>query len=120
MTVSRRRTSSIISFAVTFFPSLPTSSTPTTFGYEMFSLPLAMASATSSPPAPIASMPIPPPVGVCESDPTSVCPGQPNRSKCTWWQMPLPGLLTNTPCLSATDWIYAWSSAFSKPDCSML
>ena len=34
-----------------------------------------MATATSSPPAPMASMPIPPPVGVWESEPRRVLPG---------------------------------------------
>ncbi len=49
-----------------------------------------MAAATSIPPEPIAIMPIPPPVGVWLSAPSSVLPGCPKRSRCTWWQIPLP------------------------------
>ena len=56
-----------------------------------------MATATSSPPAPIASMPTPPAVGVWLSLPRSVRPGASNRSRCTWWQMPLPGFEKRTP-----------------------
>ena len=50
----------------------------------------AMASATSSPPAPMASMPRAPQVEVWLSEPRRVFPGLPNRSRCTWWQMPFP------------------------------
>ena len=42
-----------------------------------------MATATSMPPAPMASMPSAPPVGVWLSEPMSVLPGLPKRSKCT-------------------------------------
>ena len=79
-----------------------------------------MATATSMPPAPKASMPMPPQVGVWLSEPMSVLPGLPKRSSCTWWQMPLPGRENQTPCFLATVWRYRWSSAFSKPDCSVL
>ena len=79
-----------------------------------------MATATSMPPAPKASMPMPPPVGVWLSEPMSVLPGLPKRSSCTWWQIPLPGRENQTPCFLATVWRYRWSSAFSKPDCSVL
>ena len=57
--------------------------TPMIFGYAMRNGCPAIASATSSPPAPIAIMPMPPLVGVCESDPSSVFPGMPKRSRCT-------------------------------------
>ena len=39
----------------------------------------------------MAIMPRPPQVGVWLSEPSSVLPGMAKRSKCTWWQMPLPG-----------------------------
>jgi len=51
-----------------------------------------MAQATSSPPAPMASIPRAPHSGVWLSDPSSVSPGAPKVSRWTWWQMPLPGL----------------------------
>lgn len=43
----------------------------------------AIATATSRPPAPKASMPMPPPVGVWLSEPIRVLPGAPKRSRCT-------------------------------------
>ena len=64
-----------------------------------------MATATSMPPAPKASMPMPPPVGVWLSEPISVLPGTPKRSRWTWWQMPLPGREKRMPCFFATDWM---------------
>ena len=33
-------------------------------------------------------------------------PGTPNRSRCTWWQIPLPGLEQKMPCFFVTLWIY--------------
>ena len=42
------------------------------------------------------------------------------RSRCTWWHIPLPGLEKRRPCFFATVCIYLWSSAFSKPACSVL
>jgi len=63
----------------------------------------AIARATSSPPDPIASMPAPPAVGVCESEPSNVLPGLLNRSRNTWWQMPLPARENQMPCFAATD-----------------
>ena len=50
----------------------------------MWYAPPPMATATSMPPAPKASMPSPPPVGVWLSEPISVLPGMPKRSRCTW------------------------------------
>ena len=67
----------MMSFAETQFRSFPVSSTPMILGNARRNGCPAMARATSSPPAPIAIMPIPPPVGVCESDPSSVFPGTP-------------------------------------------
>ena len=52
-----------------------------TFGQAMWKGPPPIATATSSPPAPMAIMPIPPPVGVWLSAPRSVRPGRPNRSR---------------------------------------
>ena len=68
----------------------------------------------------MASMPMPPPVGVWLSLPSRVIPGTPKRSRCTWWQMPLPGFEQKIPCFFATLWIYWWSSAFSNPVCRVL
>ena len=73
----------ITSFAAHHGPSLLVSFTPITFGYGMRKGLPAIASATSRPPAPIASMPMPPPVGVCESEPIRVLPGTPKRSRWT-------------------------------------
>ncbi len=50
-----------------------------------------MAMATSSPPAPMASMETPAAPGVWLSEPIMVSPGRPKRSICTWWETPLPG-----------------------------
>ena len=50
----------------------------------------------------MATIPSPPPVGVCESEPSSVMPGTANRSRCTWWQMPLPGFEYLIPYFAAT------------------
>ena len=47
---------------------------------------------------------MPPPVGVCESEPMSVLPGLPKRSRWSWWQMPLPGREKTMPYFFATDW----------------
>jgi len=47
---------------------------------------------TTAAPAPTASIPRAPPVHVWLSDPSRVFPGRPNRSRWTWWEMPLPGL----------------------------
>ena len=55
------------------------------------------ATATSSPPAPMASMPAEPQSGVWLSVPSRSWPGALNVSKWTWWQMPLPGLENHAP-----------------------
>ena len=47
---------------------------------------------------------MPPPVGVCESEPMRVLPGFPKRSRWSWWQMPLPGREKTMPYFFATDW----------------
>ena len=44
--------------------NFPVSFTPKTFGIAKWKAPPPIATATSSPPAPIAIIPIPPPVGV--------------------------------------------------------
>src|SRR5919197_580436 len=64
--------------------------TPTTIGVGVWNGWPAMARATSRPPAPMASAPHAPEVGVWESAPSRVAPGRANRSVWTWWQMPLP------------------------------
>ena len=110
----------ITSFAAHHGESFPVSFTPMTFGYGMRNGLPAIARATSSPPAPIAIMPMPPPVGVWESDPISVLPGTPKRSRWTWWQMPLPGGEKRTPFAAATLCRYRWSLRFSGPFCIML
>ncbi len=56
-----------------------------------------MATATSSPPDPMASMPVEPQSGVWLSVPRTSWPGTLNDSKWTWWQMPLPGLENQEP-----------------------
>ena len=59
-----------------------------------------MATATSRPPAPMAIMPMPPPVACgCRSRAASL-PGLPNRSRWTWWQMPLPACEKTMPYLA--------------------
>ena len=63
-----------------------------------------MAVATSRPPQPIASDPMAPQVGVCESVPIRLAPGAAKRSRWTWWQMPLPGREKWMPNRAATSW----------------
>ena len=86
------RTLRITSFAETPLRSFPLRTIARTFGVGMWNAPPAIATAMSIPPAPMAICPTPPPVGVCESLPRSVVPGLPKRSRCSWWQMPLPHL----------------------------
>ena len=82
----------ITSLAETPFLSLPLRTIARTLGVGIWNAPPAMATAISMPPAPIAIWPIPPPVGVWESEPRRVVPGFPKRSRWSWWQMPLPHL----------------------------
>ncbi len=81
LTVNCFNTSSIISLAEEYLFNLPLNSTFTICGIIILYSPPAMATATSSPPAPIASIPIPPQVGVWLSEPRSVSPGTENLSK---------------------------------------
>ena len=90
--------------AVTQSGSRPSSRTFTTSGIGSQYGPPPSATVTSSPPAPIASIPRPPPVGVWESEPSSVSPGTANRSWWTWWQIPFPGRLNHEPYLCAAVW----------------
>ena len=83
--------------ALTQSGSSPTSLTPQISGIWRYSASPAMASATSTPPAPKASMPSEPAAGVWLSEPTSVLPGLPKRCMCTGWLTPLPGRLYHTP-----------------------
>ena len=101
-TSTRRSSSRMTSLADTQAGSAPVSFTPTTCGTLMRNGSPAIAHATSSPPAPIASDPMPPAVGVWLSLPSSVRPGRAKRSRCTWWQMPLPGRENTMPCFAAT------------------
>ena len=84
LTVSRESTFKMTSFALTPFRRAPVRCTSATRGMFSMNGSPAIAHATSRPPAPIAIMPMPPPVGVCESLPRSVAPGLPKRSRCTW------------------------------------
>ena len=45
----------------------------------------------------MASMPVEPQSGVWLSVPSTNCPGALKDSKCTWWQIPLPGLEYHAP-----------------------
>ena len=82
-TVSRRSSSRMTSLAVTHGCSAPVSHTRTTAGIRKEYGPPPIATATSRPPAPIASMPAAPHSGVWLSVPSSVCPGTENDSMCT-------------------------------------
>ncbi|OQC73646.1 MAG: hypothetical protein BWX44_01386 [Spirochaetes bacterium ADurb.Bin001] len=82
-TVSLLNTSSTISLALTIGDNLPLNSTLRTLGLGMEKGKPAIASATSNPPAPMASIPSAPAVGVWLSDPNSDLPGTPKRSRCT-------------------------------------
>ena len=106
--------------AATILFNFPVSSILTTFGVLILYAPPPMARATSNPPAPIASIPTPPAVGVWLSDPINVSPGVANLSKKIRWHIPLPGFEKYTPYLDATVWINLWSSAFSNPCCNIL
>ena len=64
LTVSFLNTSRITSLAATILFNFPVSSILTTFGVLILYAPPPMARATSNPPAPIASIPTPPAVGV--------------------------------------------------------
>jgi hypothetical protein len=73
----------MMSLADTIGASAPCRWTPTTVGISRTNGSPAMAMAMSRPPAPIASIPIPPLVGVWESLPSSVFPGAAKRSRWT-------------------------------------
>ena len=103
LTVRRRSNSRMTSLAVTHGANRPVSQTRTTGGIVRKYGPPPIATATSRPPAPIASMPAAPQSGVWLSVPSSVWPGIENDSMCTWWQMPLPGLEKSAPYLRETD-----------------
>ena len=69
------------SFRITSLPevqpeSFPVSFTPTSFGHSSSHGRPTMASTASAPPTPIASMPRPPALGVCESVPMISPPGK--------------------------------------------
>ena len=109
-----------MSFAEHQGGSDPVSSTRTIRGIRTTNGCPPMAIATSSPPAPIASIPSPPHVGVWLSEPRSVFPGIAKRSRCTKWQMPFPARERYAPNFAAVVARKAWSSAFSYPVWSVL
>ena len=77
--------------ALTQSGSSPTNLTPNIPGIVVGNASPHIASATSNPPAPIASMPIAPAAGVWLSEPKRDFPGFPKRCMCTTWLTPLPG-----------------------------
>src|SRR5579875_2657343 len=79
-----------------------------------------MAMATSSPPAPMASMPMEPAAQVWLSEPRRDLPGFPKRCMCTGWLTPLPGLENQTPNRSQALRRKRWSSALRKSTCRRL
>lgn len=79
-----------------------------------------MASATSRPPTPIASMPRLPAAQVCESEPARVEPGLP---KCSMWvgcETPLPGPEYQSPNRRAAERRNRWSAMLRSSACSRL
>src|SRR6266516_6512562 len=120
LTVNLRISHRIRSLEATHGGSSPSRCTPTTIGVGTRSGSPAMASATSSPPAPIAIDPHAPEVGVCESAPSRVAPGRANRSVWTWWQIPLPARENLMPYLDAKVCRNRWSSALRWSNCSIL
>ena len=92
----------------------PTSRTPSTRGIFRWNGSPAIASATSRPPAPMASMPSDPAEHVWLSEPSSMAPLTPNDSMCTGWLTPLPGRLYHRPNLRQALRKNRWSSALRK------
>ena len=90
---------------------LPDEPTPQICGIARWNGSPAIAIATSSPPAPIASMPSDPAAHVWLSEPSSVLPGMPKRCMCTGWLTPLPGLLYQSPKRWHALCRNRWSSA---------
>jgi hypothetical protein len=103
LTPWRRNISRITSLAEHHGGRSPVSRTPQICGIRMYSGWPAMASATSRPPTPMASMPSEPAAQVCESDPTMLLPGLPKRCMCVGWDTPLPGLENHRPKRPAAD-----------------
>ena len=64
--------------------------------------------------------PTPPAVGVWLSAPSSVAPGLAKFSRCSWWQMPVPGGENTRPYLAAMVRKKRWSSGLRKPICKVL
>ena len=75
-TVSTRATSRMTSFGLDQPDSDPVSRTPMTFGQRTLNGKPVMTSTASAPPTPIATMPRPPALGVCESVPIIIPPGK--------------------------------------------
>jgi hypothetical protein len=69
------------SLASTQSGNRPDSSTPMIRGQTRSKPWPAIATATSSPPAPVANIPTAPAIVVCESAPSSRSPGRTNRSR---------------------------------------
>ena len=109
-TPTERSSSAMVSTrSVAVLPSgsWPASRTPITFGMSMLTGWPSIAASASMPPTPQPSTPRPLTIGVCESVPTRVSqnatPSSANttRARCsmlTWWQIPVPGGTTRSPC----------------------
>ena len=74
-TVSTRATSRMTSFGDDQLDSEPVSLTPITFGQRTLNGKPVITSTASAPPTPMATMPSPPALGVCESVPIIIPPG---------------------------------------------
>ncbi len=75
-TVSTRATSRMTSFGDDQLDSEPVSLTPMTFGQRTLNGNPVITSTASAPPTPMATMPRPPALGVCESVPIIIPPGK--------------------------------------------
>ncbi len=76
LTVSRPQSRRMTSLGEVHPESRPRSRTPMSFGASTSQARPAMTSPASAPPTPTASMPRPPPLGVCESVPIIRPPGK--------------------------------------------
>ena len=102
------------SLALTHSGSSPSRRTPRTRGIFTWKGSPAMASATSRPPAPMASIPRAPPAQEWLSEPRSVFPGAAEVDMCSGWLTPLPGRLNQTPKRLQALSRKRWSSGFLK------
>ena len=75
-TVSTRATSRMTSFGLDQPDRVPVRRTPMTFGQRTLNGNPVITSTASAPPTPMATMPSPPALGVCESVPIIIPPGK--------------------------------------------